>query len=410
MSDTYVYRVRDSHGSLITGALEGDSTAAIVSRLKGMGYIPLSVDRKAATSLNADISIPFLAKRVKQEELAVFSRQFATMIDAGMTLLRSLTILGEQTDNQFLSSTLRTVRLDVEQGASLSQALSRHPKVFPRIYVAMVRAGEIGGGLDRVLVELADTIEKQVALRRKIKSAMTYPTAVACLVVVVLTAMLVFIVPTFKNIFAELGGKLPLPTRILVAVSDAAAVIFPVTIVLSAICVFAMRKWIATPGGRRIWDAFKLKVPLFGKLVHLSAVARMSRTLAALIRAGVPLLESLEITKDTSGNAVVAEALSDVQEGVSGGESIARRLGAHEVIPPMVSQMISVGEESGSVDNMLDKVAVFYEGRVEALVAALSSLLEPLLVAFLGIVVGGMVISLYLPMFQVINQPGITGS
>lgn len=410
MSETFAYRVRDSHGSLLQGTLEGDSTTAIVTRLKEMGYIPLSVTRRSGANLNADIKLPFLGKRVKLEELSVFSRQFATMIDAGMTMLRCLSILAEQTDSEVLATALRAIRSDVEQGASLSQALARHPKIFPRIYVSMIRAGEIGGGLDRVLLELAETLEKQTALRRKIKSAMTYPAAVACMVVVILTAMLVFIVPIFKNIFSQLGGKLPLPTRLLVAVSDGAVIIFPVLFVLAGIATFAMRKWIGTPTGRRAWDMFKLRIPIFGKIVHRSAIARMSRTLAALIRAGVPLLESLEITKETSGNAIVAAALADVQEGVSGGEAIARRLARHEVIPPMVCQMISVGEESGAVDTMLEKIAVFFEGQVEAMVSSLSSLLEPILVAVLGVVVGAMVISLYLPMFDVINQPGLTGT
>jgi type IV pilus assembly protein PilC len=407
MAETYVYRVRDSRGTLLRGSLEGDSLGSIVTRLREMGYIPLSVDKKASTALSKDFKLPFVGNKVKQEELGVFSRQFATMIDAGMTLLRSISILAEQSDNPVLAETLRNVRMDVEQGAALSQALSRHPKVFPPIYVAMVKAGEIGGGLDEVLLRLADTLEKQVALRRKIKSAMTYPVAVACLVGVILTAMLVFIVPTFKSIFASLGGKLPLPTLLLVKISDGAVVIIPLTLVLAVIATFAIRKWIAKPKGRHAWDAMKLRIPLFGKLVHRTAIARMARTLSSLVKAGVPLLDSLEITKDTAGNAIVADALGDVQDGISRGESINRRLANHPVIPPMVAQMVSVGEESGSVDTMLEKVALFYEGQVEALVSSLSSLLEPIMVAFLGGIVGSMVISLYLPMFSIINQPGL---
>ncbi len=402
MPETYVYRVRDSRGALLNGSLEADSPAGVVSRLRAMGYIPLSVERKT-TGLSTEITLPFIGRRVKPDELSVFSRQFATMIDSGLTLIRSLAILGEQTEDKFFAETLRTVRQDVEQGASLSYALGRHPKIFPRIYVAMVRAGETGGNLDASLLGLADTLEKQTALRRKIKSAMTYPVAVLALVLVILTAMLIFVVPQFKAIFAQLGGTLPLPTQILITVSNDAVVLIPILIVVGAVGVYLFRRWISRPYGRSLWDAFKLRVPLLGKLVHLNAIARACRTLSALTRSGVPLLEALEITKDTAGNAVVAAAISDVRDGVSGGEPIARRLANHKVIPAMMAQMVSVGEESGSIDTMLDKVALFYEGQVEALVASLSSLMEPILIAVLGGVVGSMVISLYLPMFKVIN-------
>lgn len=403
MADTYLYRVRDARGSLLSGAIEADSPTGVVARLRSMGYVPLSIERRASEGLKTEVKIPFIGNRVKLDELAVFSRQFATMIDSGLTLLRALSILADQAENKVFAEALKEVRIDVEQGASLSHALSRHSKIFPKIYVAMVRSGEIGGSLDASLVQLADTLEKQTALRRKIKSAMTYPVAVFILVNVILTAMLVFVVPAFKSIFTQLGGTLPLPTQILVKTSDEAIIIIPLTILAAVVGTYLFRRWIATPTGRSVWDAFKLRVPLFGKLVHLNSIARACRTLAALTRAGVPLLEALEITKETSGNVVVGRAIADVQDGVSGGEPIARRLANHAVIPQMMAQMVSVGEESGAVDTMLEKVATFYESRVEALVASLSSLMEPLLITFLGGVVGSMVISLYLPMFKVID-------
>ena len=403
MADTYLYRVRDARGSLLTGSIEADSPSGVVARLRSMGYIPLSIERRAREGLKTEVKIPFIGNRVKLDELAVFSRQFATMIDSGLTLLRALAILADQTENKVFAEALKEVRIDVEQGASLSQALSQHTKIFPVIYVAMVRSGEIGGSLDASLTQLADTLEKQTALRRKIKSAMTYPVAVFILVNVILTAMLIFVVPAFKNIFNTLGGTLPTPTLILVKVSNSAVILIPMMILSGIVGTYVFRRWIATPTGRSLWDAFKLRVPLFGKLVHLNSIARACRTLAALTRAGVPLLESLEITKETSGNVVVGRALADVQEGVSGGEPIAKRLANHAVIPQMMAQMVSVGEESGAVDTMLEKVASFYESRVEALVASLSSLMEPLLITFLGGVVGSMVIALYLPMFKVIN-------
>lgn len=403
MADTYVYRVRDRSGALINGSLEADSTALVVSKLREMGFVPLSIDKKATTGLSADVKIPFVGDRVPLKDLAQFSRQFATMIDSGLTLLRALAILADQAENKALAQILRQVKTDVEQGASLSTALARHGKVFPRIYTAMVKAGESGGLLDSVLMQLAETLEKQVELRRKVKSAMTYPVAVLCLVSLILTAMLVFVVPQFKSMYSTLGGTLPLPTRILMAASRMAIVLIPVLLVAGVVGLVLFRRWIATPRGRALWDAFKLKVPLFGKITHKTALIRFCQTLAALIRAGVPLLEALEITKETAGNNVVTLALADMQEGVRGGESIASRLGAHPVFPPMVGQMIAVGEETGAVDSMLSRLGGFYEQEVEALVSALSSLLEPLLVVVLGGTVGTMVISLYLPMFRIIN-------
>ena len=405
-AQTFAYKVRDSGGSVLQGTLEADSITLVVARLREMGYTPLAVDRKANTGLQSDVKIPWLHSRVKAEALATFTRQFATMIESGLSLLRAVSVLAGQTESHALAEVLRTVRIDIEQGSSLSSALSKH-RVFPRIYVSMVRAGEVGGGLDQVLVRLADTLEKQVALQRKIRSAMAYPVGVLFLVVGILAAMLVFIVPQFKSMYTSLGGKLPLPTRILIALSNAAVILVPLGILATIGTVFAIRRWIRTPGGRNFWDALKLRVPLFGKLVHKTALARMGRTMAALTRSGVPLLEALEVTKETCGNAVLSAALADVQEGVRQGDSIGHRLSEHPIVPAMVTQMVSVGEESGAVDTMLDKVANFYEAQVEAMVNTLTSLLEPFLVVILGGIVGGMVISLYLPMFSILNTPGL---
>ncbi|HZU72154.1 MAG TPA: type II secretion system F family protein [Acidimicrobiales bacterium] len=403
MADTYLYRVRDRHGSIVSGSLEADSTGLVVAKLRDLGYVPLSIDRKAAVTLKSDIKLPFFGDRIKLDALAVFSRQFATMIDSGLTLLRSLYILADQTESKPLAVVLREVRVEVERGASLSQALAKHPKAFPRLYVAMIRAGEVGGALDQVLLQLATTLEKQVELKRKVKSALTYPVAVLSLVLLILTAMLLFVVPTFKNLYSSLGGTLPLPTRLLLMVSHYSVILFPFLIVGAVVGTILFRRWIRTPKGRAAWDRAKLRAPIFSKLVHRTALARFSRTFASLLRAGVPLLESLEITKDTSGNAVVAEALADVQDAVKAGESIAHRLPSHPVFPSMVAQMISVGEETGALDSMLDKVASFYEQEVEALVNSLTSLLEPLLIVVLGGTVGSMVISLYMPMFNIIK-------
>jgi type IV pilus assembly protein PilC len=325
------------------------------------------------------------------------------MINSGLTLLRSLTILAEQTDNPVLRKAINDVRNDVQTGSSLSVALSRHPKMFSRLFVSMVRAGEAGGVLDTVLLELAETIEKQVALRSKIRSAMTYPIAVFGLVMCILVAMLLFVVPMFKSLYKQLHGTLPLITRLLISASNMFKTGFPFVIVIVAAAVYGLRRWKRTPDGQAIWDRMKLRVPIFGKLFHKTALTRFSRTLSVLLKAGVPILESLEITADTVGNAVVAAAIRDVQSAVKGGDTMARPLGNHAVFPPMVVQMLAVGEETGALDNMLSKIGDFYDQEVEALVDALTSLLEPILIVFLGGTVGGMVVSLYLPMFNIIK-------
>lgn len=403
MASTFQYKVRDGEGRILQGSLEADNHELVVNKLRQMGYTPINVERYEVSALKKDLTIPGFGARVGLKDVAVFSRQFATMINSGLSLLRALNILGEQTENPALAKILTQVRVDVEKGTSLSSALARHPKAFSRLYIAMVRAGEIGGMLDKVLLQLASTIEKQVELRRKIVSAMTYPVAVLILVLLIVTAMLIFVVPTFEGLYADLKSPLPGPTKLLLNVSSLVTRFAPVIILAEVGAVFAFKRWIASDRGRAIWDAFKLKVPIFGKLVRKTALTRFSRTLASLLSAGVPILEALEITAETVGNAVVARAVRDVQVGVRQGESMARPLGQHAVFPPMVVQMLAVGEETGAVDTMLEKVADFYDQEIEALVDALTSLLEPLLIVVLGGVVGGMVVSLYMPMFNIIN-------
>lgn len=404
MPTTYAYKVRDKAGKLVEGSLEADNENLVAGKLRAMGYTPVSIDAKRqAASINAELRIPGLTDRVKLKDVAVMSRQFATMVNSGLSLIRTLAILSEQTESKKLAETIAEVRLDVERGSSLSVALGKHPKVFNRLYVSMVRSGEIGGTLDAVLLRLAETIEKQVELRRKIKSAMTYPIVVAGVCMLLATAMLLFIVPQFKSIYKSLGGKLPTPTRILISVSNVVKGYFPILIVIAIAAFFVLRWWINTSQGRPVWDRFKLRLPVFGPLVRKVALARFSRTLAALTRSGVPILESLDIVAETAGNEVVADAVRDTQRAVKGGDSLARPLEQHEIFPPMTVQMMSVGEETGALDDMLDKVADFYDQEVEATVDALTSLIEPILILFLGIVVGGMIISLYLPMFNIIK-------
>jgi len=402
MPATYTYRVRDRAGQSIEGTLEADSPALVATKLRDLGYVPISIEAKGATALRRELHLPFGRGRVRPKELSAAARQLATMVDAGLPLVRALGVLGDQGEGA-LPATLDQVRLDVERGASFSGALAKHPKAFDSLFVAMVKAGEVGGVLDRVLGQLASTMEKQVELRRKIKSAMTYPIAVLCLVLVILTAMLLYVVPMFKKIYAELGGKLPAPTRLLIRVSDIVAHDFVFVALAVGVGVWLFRRWLGTPKGRSHWDAFVLRVPIFGKLAHKSAITRFARTLASLLEAGVPMLEALEITRASVGNTKVADAVGEMQAGVQGGESLARRMGDRRIFPPMITQMVSIGEETGAVDTLLEKVATFYEQEVEAMVDGLTSLLEPLLIVVLGGVVGSMVIALYLPLFDIIK-------
>lgn len=401
---TYEYQARDRKtGRPITGVLEAESEVTVLDRLREMGYLPVSVKAKRSGGIGQEIHIPGITDRVKLDTLATFARQFATMISAGLPLVRSLAILATQTENKTLAKALIEVRQDIERGGSLSKSLALHPKIFDRLFVSMVRSGEVGGVLDRVLLDLADTLENSASIRRKIKSAMTYPVAVLILVVLILTAMLVFIVPQFKSIFASLGGTLPLPTRILIDVSNIFVHYFIFVIIAVAIVVYLIRRYLRTPTGTELKDRTALKIPVFGKLIHKSAVVRFCHTLASLVRSGVPLLEALDITKGTANNVVFVHAIGEMQEGVRQGISLGTTMASHDVFPPMVVQMITVGEETGEVDTMLDKVADFYAEQVEAMVTSLASLLEPVLIVILGSVVGSMVISLYLPMFNVIK-------
>jgi len=302
-----------------------------------------------------------------------------------------------------LGDVIIQVRAEVEKGTSLSAALARHPKIFNRLYVSMVRAGEIGGFLDQVLVKVAETFEKEVELRGKIRSAMTYPIVVSIMVVGIVAAMLIFIVPTFENLYASLGGTLPLPTRMLMGASNVLRRFFLVVVLVAVGLVFLFRRWRATDQGRYQWDRFKLKVKVFGPLFHKSALSRFSRTLSTLIRSGVPILQALEIVGDTVNNMVISRAIRDVQDSVREGESLATPLAKHATFPPMVVQMMAVGEETGALDTMLSKVADFYDQEVEAAVASLTSMIEPILIAVMGACVGGMVIALYMPLFNIIN-------
>jgi type IV pilus assembly protein PilC len=390
---------------LVEGQLDGDSIALVVRRLREMGYMPISVTPKSAVHLKTEIKIPGFSDRVKLREVAVITRQLSTMVDSGLSVVRSLGILSGQAENPALARILSEVRLDLEHGSSLSAACAKHPKVFSNLFCTLVQAGEVGGNLDDVLGNLADTIEKQAQLNRTIRSAMTYPAVVFSVMLIIFAAMIVFIVPVFAKLFSTLGGKLPLPTRIVVGISK--LVTSPWVLVIIAVIVggiIGLRKWIATEEGRRRWDKLILRPPVFGPLFHKVALARTTGTLASLVSSGVPILESLDIAAETAGNHTVGDVLLEAKKGVREGRPLADPLREHEdIIPPLVVQMIEVGEQTGALDGMLKKVGEFYDQEVEVTVNNLTALLEPMLTVCMGVMVGAMVISLYLPMFDYIK-------
>jgi type IV pilus assembly protein PilC len=402
MTTTFQYSVRDRAGKLVSGSLAADSEALVVQRLKAMGYAPLSVTAGSA-GLKKELTIPGFGNRVKMKELAIMSRQFATMINAGLSLLRALTILKEQTPSKPLAKVLNEVRNDVETGNSLSASLAKHPKVFPALMVNMTKAGEVGGFLDSVMLQIADNYEAEVKLRGKVKSAMTYPVVVLCIALLAVMGMLLFVVPTFSKMFKQLGGKLPLPTQILVDVSHSLTILLPAVIIGFVAAVVVWSRVRMTPQVRNVVDPLKLNVPVFGGLFQKIAVSRFSRNLGTMMHAGVPILQSLDIVADTTGNVVVGRAVRDVQNSIRTGESLTAPLSHHTVFPPMVVQMMAVGEDTGALDSMLKKIAQFYDQEIEATTESLAALIEPLMIAFLGGIVGTMIVALYMPIFKIFD-------
>ncbi|KQN41397.1 type II secretion system F family protein [Frigoribacterium sp. Leaf44] len=399
----YAYKGRDGAGKVVKGKVDASSEGAVITRLRTMGVQPISISEAGAgTGLQREVSIPGLGDRaVKMKDIAVMSRQMATMIGSGLSLLRTLTILADQVDNKRLAKIMAEVRDDVETGVSFSDAVGKHDKDFPPLMINMIKAGETGGFLDKALESTAENFEKEVALRSTIKSAMTYPVVVLVMSLVAVVIMLLFIVPIFQDMFTNLGGQLPLPTMMLVYASRAMPYVVPAGIVVG----IAFSIWWRTNKNsvkvRAFLDPLKLRLPVFGALFRKIAIARFSRNFSNMIGAGVPILTALRIVGEVSGNYVLEEALVKVAESVRQGESIAGPLTDSGVFPSMVTQMISVGEDSGSLQTMLEKVADFYDQEVKSTTESLTALIEPLLIAFLGVVVGGMIVALYLPIFQI---------
>jgi type IV pilus assembly protein PilC len=401
VTKTFEYSVRDRRGELVNGKLEAPSEGALMARLRTMGYTPVSV-REANAGMRRELTLPG-GNKIGLKALAVMSRQFATMINSGLSLLRAIAILAEQTDCKPLAKVLGEVRADVETGTSLSTAMAKHPRAFPPLMANMIRAGEVGGFLDSVLLQVAANYEAEVKLRSKIKSAMTYPVVVFVIALLAVIGMLLFIVPVFTKMFSQLGGTLPLPTRVLVALSTGLRYGGPVLLVLGIAGWIGWGKVKHTERVRNVLDPFKLKIPVFGNLSRKVALSRFSRNLGTMLSSGVPILQSLDIVGSTSGNVVLQRAARDVEDSVRRGMSLSGPLAEHPVFPPMVVQMLAVGEDTGAMDTMLEKIAEFYDQEVEATADALTSLIEPLMIAALGGIVGAMIVALYMPIFGVFN-------
>jgi type IV pilus assembly protein PilC len=400
------YRARDGAGREVQGLLEADSERHALDRLHAAGLHPVGLVRDSGAP-GGSRGLLGLFDRVSLRDLALMSRQFSTMVDSGLTLVRSLSILEQQATSPRLRDVLGRVRADVERGSALADALARHPQVFSSLYVNMVRAGEAGGVLDDALERLAAFLEKEFALRQKIRSAMVYPVILAVAATAALLFMTMVIIPQFVMFFRELNvGDLPLPTKVVMSASYLLRAYWFVWIPGLALSVWGFLRWLRTPRGKAWWDRAKLRLPVFGPVIRKALLARFARTLGTLLGAGVPLLQALEVTGRAADSVVVEEAVRRVRAAVREGESIALPLSQVELFPPMVVQMVRVGEEAGNLDGMLAKVADFYDTEVEAAVASLASTLEPAMIVFMGFVVGAMVISLYMPIFQLAAKAG----
>ena len=399
---TFAYSGRTRAGQNVVGERVAESMDAAVSALRREQILVTQINpvkEKAAK----DAKKP-RAKGVDSKRLAIFVRQFSVMIDAGLPLVQCLEILGTQEEDKHFSATILATRGDVESGASLADAMRKHPKTFDPLFTNMIAAGEAGGILDTILKRLATYIEKNVKLKAQVKSAMIYPVAIIVIAAVVVTVILWKVIPTFANLFAGLGAELPLPTRIVIALSNGLVRFMPFILVGIGAFVFAFRSYYASPNGRRVIDAVVLKLPVLGSLMRKIAVSRFCRTLSTLLASGVSILEALDITARTAGNAIIEEAIQTTRKSIERGETIAQPLRETNVFPSMVVQMISVGEATGALDTMLSKIADFYEEEVDVAVAGLLTLLEPIMIFFLGTVVGGIVIAMYLPIFDLISK------
>src|SRR5713101_1475134 len=395
----FVWKGKTRDGKAVSGERQAENKEAVMALLRRDQILVSSVKEKGK-----ELALPKFGGGVPAKDLAIFVRQFSVMIDAGLPLVQCLEILGSQQENKTFAKILQQTRMDVEGGASLADAMRKHPKAFDDLFVNMIAAGEAGGILDTILKRLATYIEKAVKLKGQVKGAMVYPVAVISIAAIVITVILWKVIPTFAAMFEGLGAQLPLPTRIVIGMSNWFVRLLPFMVVFGIAFVFLFRKYYATHHGRRVVDRTVLKLPILGILMQKIAVARFCRTLATLMASGVPILDGLEITARTAGNAIIEDAIMAVRKGVESGLTVAQPLKESGVFPPMVVQMIGVGEQTGALDAMLSKIADFYEEEVDQAVSNLLTLMEPVMIAFLGVTVGGIVVSMYLPLFDLISK------
>ena len=401
----FAWEGRTRNGQQQKGDMEAPNEAAVMAQLRRQGVMPSKV-KERGKGLDIDIKLPGFAPKVSTKDLVVFTRQFATMIDAGLPLVQCLDILGRQQENKTFKKMLTEVKESVESGSTFADALKKHPKAFDELYVNLVAAGEAGGILDTILNRLAAYIEKALKLKKKVKSAMTYPATIVGIAVVVVAVILIFVIPAFEKMFKDFGGALPVPTQIVINLSN--FIQHYILVIIGAIIAFVVifKRIYATNKGREKIDAWALKLPIFGILIRKVSVAKFTRTLGTMISSGVPILDGLEIVAKTAGNKTVEKAIYRVRQSISEGKTIAEPLEKSGVFPPMVCQMIAVGEQSGSIDTMLNKIADFYDDEVDDAVANLTAMMEPLLMLFLGTTVGGLVIAMYLPIFKIAGTVG----
>jgi type IV pilus assembly protein PilC len=402
----YQWEGRSRNGSSQKGVMEAPSQTVVEAQLKRYGFTAVSI-KEQGKGMSMEIKLPgFGSKKVTTKELVIFTRQFATMIDSGLPLVQCLEILSSQQENKAFKDVLLKVKESVESGSTFADALSKHPKVFDNLFVSLVAAGEVGGILDTILSRLAAYTEKSMKLKKQIKGAMVYPATVMSVAVIVVGVIMVFVIPTFAKMFADFGGDLPGPTKLVIALSN--FLVKYLIVIIAAIfgLIFLFKKYYATDKGRKTMDQLALKAPIIGDLIRKVAVAKFTRTLGTLVSSGVPIMDGLDIVARTAGNRVVEEAIMHVRQSISEGKTIAEPLQESGVFPPMVVQMIAVGEATGAMDAMLSKIADFYDDEVDSAVGAMTAMLEPMLMVFLGVVVGGLVIAMYLPIFKIAGTVG----
>jgi type IV pilus assembly protein PilC len=399
----YLYVAQTKKGRKLKGELEAADERIALSQLKRRNLTVIKIKPKPKDIFE---NVAFMQPKVTSKDLVVFTRQFSTMIDAGLPLVQGLTILAEQMENRTFKAILKEITKDVEGGSTLAEALKKHPKVFDALFVNLVAAGEVGGILDTIMRRLADYIEKSEALKKRIKGAMTYPAVVVAIAIIVVAVILIFVIPVFEEMFSDFGAALPGPTQMVVNMSRFMKGNLHWVILAIAVLIFLFKKYRNSKGGRKTTDTIALKLPVFGDLLKKTAIARFSRTLGTMIQSGVPILDSLEIVAKTSGNVVLEEIIFEVRASIAEGQTIADPLSETDIFPGMVIQMISVGEATGALDTMLNKIADFYDDEVDTAVDALTSMLEPLLMLFLGGAIGGLVIAMYLPIFQMAAAMG----